>query len=93
MQFQADILGVPVQRNATPELSALGAAYLAGLAVGTWASTDEIAALPRTFERFKPSMESADRVRLYDGSWRARPGPGDLATFRQPLTSPRARPA
>jgi glycerol kinase len=67
MRFQADILGVPVQRNTTPELSALGAAYLAGLAVGTWASTDEIAALPRTMERFEPAMAEAERERLYAG--------------------------
>ena len=56
MQFQADILGVPVQRNNTPELSAMGAAYLAGLATGVWASTDEIAALPRSVDRFEPRM-------------------------------------
>jgi glycerol kinase len=67
MQFQADILGVPVQRDATPELSAVGAAYLAGLAVGTWASTDEIAALPRTRERFEPSMTAAERDLRYAG--------------------------
>jgi glycerol kinase len=67
MQFQADILGLPVQRNDTPELSAMGAAYLAGLASGTWASTDEIAALPRTVVRFEPRMAEADRDRLYSG--------------------------
>jgi glycerol kinase len=67
MQFQADILGVPVQRDATPELSAMGAAYLAGLAVGTWASSDEIAALPRTREHFEPAMADAQRHRLYTG--------------------------
>ena len=55
MQFQADVLGVPVQRNNTPELSAMGAAYLAGLATGVWDSTDEIAALPRSVDRFEPS--------------------------------------
>jgi glycerol kinase len=60
---------VPVQRNATPELSAVGAAYLAGLAVGTWASTDEIAALPRTVERFEPTIAEPERERLYAG-WR-----------------------
>jgi glycerol kinase len=67
MQFQADILGVPVERDATPELSAMGAAYLAGLAVRTWASTDDIAALPRTRDRFEPSMADAERDRLYSG--------------------------
>ena len=69
MQFQADLLGVPVQRNDTPELSALGAAYLAGLASGVWASTDTIEALPRSVDRFVPSMGPADREALYLG-WR-----------------------
>jgi glycerol kinase len=69
MRFQADILGVPVQRNATAELSAMGAAYLAGLAVGTWASTDEIADLPREVERFEPAMGASQREALYAG-WR-----------------------
>jgi len=67
MQFQADIIGVPVQRNDTAELSAIGAAYLAGLATGVWASTDEIAALPREIDRFEPSMDAAERSRLVDG--------------------------
>jgi glycerol kinase len=69
MRFQADILGVPVQRNDTPELSALGAAYLAGLASGVWASTDEVAALPRSVVRFEPGMAAVERERLY-GGWR-----------------------
>ena len=69
MQFQADILGVPVQRNNTPELSAMGAAYLAGLAVGVWSSTDEIEALPRSVDRFEPGIDTAERERLYSG-WR-----------------------
>ena len=67
MQFQADILGVPVQRNNTPELSAMGAAYLAGLATGVWSSTDEIAALPRSVDRFEPQLPAAERERLYGG--------------------------
>ena len=67
MQFQADILGVPVLRNDTAELSAVGAAYLAGLAAGVWASTDDIAALPRSVERFEPRMSDHERERLYAG--------------------------
>jgi glycerol kinase len=67
MQFEADILGVPVQRNNTPELSAMGAAYLAGLATGVWASTDEVAALPRSVDRFEPRMPADERERLYRG--------------------------
>lgn len=70
MQFQADILGVPVQRNNTAELSAMGAAYLAGLATGVWASTAEIAALPRSVDRFEPAMDAAERARLQAG-WQA----------------------
>ena len=70
MQFQADILGVPVQRNNTAELSAMGAAYLAGLATGVWASTADIAALPRSVDRFEPTMSTVQRDRLLDG-WRA----------------------
>ena len=56
MQFQADIIGVPVQRNDTAELSAMGAAYLAGLATGVWSSTDELASLPCSIARFEPTM-------------------------------------
>lgn len=67
MQFQADILGVPVQRNDTPELSALGAAYLAGLATGVWRDTAEIAALPRSVVRFDPDMQAEQRASLYRG--------------------------
>ena len=69
MQSQADILGLPVQRNDTAELSAMGAAYLAGLATGVWASTDEIASLPRSVVRFEPRLDEPTRERLYDG-WR-----------------------
>jgi glycerol kinase len=67
MQFQADILGVPVQRNDTAELSAMGAAYLAGLAVGVWATTDDLAALPRSIVRFEPAMAGSDRTGLING--------------------------
>ncbi len=67
MQFQADILDVPVQRNDTAELSAVGAAYLAGLATGVWSSTDEIATLPRSIARFEPRMAAGERARLIAG--------------------------
>jgi len=69
MQFQADILGVPVQRPKVAETTALGAAYLAGLAVGFWGSRDEVAtqwALDRTFE---PQMSADQRDALY-AQWR-----------------------
>lgn len=67
MQFQADILGCPVQRNNTADLSAMGAAYLAGLTVGMWASLDEIEALPRSTDRFEPQLTSEAREALYSG--------------------------
>jgi glycerol kinase len=67
MQFQADILGCPVLRNQSTNISPLGAAYLAGLAIGIWSSEEEIAQLPRTLDRFEPRMDAAERERLYDG--------------------------
>jgi glycerol kinase len=65
MQFQADLLGVPVVRSAVIETTALGAAYLAGLAVGYWASMHEISALWRIERRFEPrkSREQAQALR------------------------------
>lgn len=71
MQFQADILGVAVQRPKIAETTALGAAYLAGLAVGFWKSPDELAqqwAIDRTFE---PHMSADQREDLYAGWKRA----------------------
>jgi glycerol kinase len=71
MQFQADILGVPVQRPATTETTALGAAYLAGLATGFWKSPDQIAtqwAVERTFE---PQLGADRREMLVHGWQRA----------------------
>jgi glycerol kinase len=59
MQFQADILGVPVVRPAVTETTALGAAFLAGLSVGFWKATKAIADLPRAERRFEPSMPRA----------------------------------
>jgi len=71
MQFQADILGVPVQRPMVAETTALGAAYLAGLAVGFWSSQQELAehwAIDRTFE---PKMSKDQREKLYSDWKRA----------------------
>ncbi|NWG15776.1 MAG: glycerol kinase GlpK [Chloroflexi bacterium] len=71
LQFQADILGVPVQRPAVTETTALGAAYLAGLATGFWSSQEEIArqwAIEKTFE---PHMPADRRDALYAGWKRA----------------------
>ena len=63
MQFQADLLGVPVIRPAVAETTALGAAYAAGLAVGFWADLDELRANWREERRWEPSMEEAERSR------------------------------
>jgi glycerol kinase len=70
MQFQADILGVPVERPAVTETTALGAAYLAGLASKFWSSQDEIQAHWRVDKRFEPRMSLDERERLYTG-WAA----------------------
>jgi glycerol kinase len=67
MQFQADLLGVPVVRPRVSETTALGAAYLAGLAVGFWKNTAEIAEQWQTDRRFVPSMKAASRKSLVLG--------------------------
>jgi glycerol kinase len=70
MQFQADVLGRPVRRPKMVETTALGAAMLAGLAVGLWRSPSELAALGGSGRVFHPSMRSAERERLVNG-WHA----------------------
>jgi glycerol kinase len=65
MQFQADILGVPVDRPVVTETTALGAAYLAGLAVGYWSSKDEIAKKWKVDKTFIPDMPENDRKQKY----------------------------
>ncbi|HVY91857.1 MAG TPA: FGGY-family carbohydrate kinase, partial [Bryobacteraceae bacterium] len=69
MQFQADMLGCPVVRTSSADLSARGAAWLAGLATGFWSSMEELAALPRETERFEPGPGAARREALLAG-WR-----------------------
>jgi glycerol kinase len=68
MQFQADLLGVPVVRPQVLETTALGAAYLAGLAVGYWTSTDDIGANWRVDRRFEPVM-ARDRAAELTSQW------------------------
>ena len=68
MQFQSDILGVPVVRPQIPETTALGAAYLAGLATGYWASRDEISEQWGVDARFEPNMD-ADKVSSLVAGW------------------------
>lgn len=65
MQFQADILGVPVVIQATTETTALGAAYLAGLAVGFWKDQTQIASNYQVKRKFVPRMSSKQRESLY----------------------------
>ncbi|HTM51590.1 MAG TPA: glycerol kinase GlpK [Bryobacteraceae bacterium] len=70
MQFQADILGRPIVRPADIETTALGAAYLAGLATGFWKSVEEIENFWRADRRFDPQMPSGVRERLF-GEWKS----------------------
>ncbi len=71
MQLQADVLNVPVVRPKVAETTALGAAYLAGLAVGFWKSQADIARQWQVDKRFKPAMKSAVRNRITKGWERA----------------------
>jgi glycerol kinase len=67
MQFQADLLGVPVVRPHVAETSALGAAYLAGLAVGYWDGPEDVTRNWALDREFTPTMDAARRERLYRG--------------------------
>ena len=69
MQFQADILGVPVEVPETLETTALGAAYLAGLATGFWDDREELKNRWRLRRRYEPQMDEEERERLY-GRWK-----------------------
>jgi glycerol kinase len=67
MQFQADILGIPIERPVVIEASSQGAAYLAGLAIGYWQSLDEISANWKLDARFEPRISASKREELYNG--------------------------
>jgi len=67
MQFQADILGVPVDRPKIVETTAMGAAFLAGLGVGFWSSLKELEKVRKTERLFRPKMKSSVREELYQG--------------------------
>ena len=67
MQFQADLLGVPVERPIITETTALGAAYLAGLATGVWSSREELREHWQLERRFEPTMQENEKNRLYRG--------------------------
>jgi glycerol kinase len=62
MQFQADVLGVPVVRPQVTETTAMGAAYLAGLATGFWAGPEELRAKRQGDVRFEPRMDAGERA-------------------------------
>lgn len=70
MQFQADMLGIPVLAPAREELSALGVAYMGGLGSGFWASTGEIEGLATDSRRYSPSMAEGERNALAEG-WKS----------------------
>ncbi|HDJ6884794.1 TPA: glycerol kinase, partial [Staphylococcus aureus] len=67
MQFQADIVNTSVERPEIQETTALGAAFLAGLAVGFWESKDDIAKNWKLEEKFDPKMDEGEREKLYRG--------------------------
>ena len=71
MQFQSDVLNIPVQRATNLESTALGVAYLAGLAVGYWKDMDEIREFYTSGQQFEPMMDEAYRENLYEGWKRA----------------------
>jgi glycerol kinase len=71
MQFQADILGVPVEVPKINETTALGAAYLAGLATGFWSNREELASHWQLASRYVPNLPSSERMRLYQQWQRA----------------------
>lgn len=67
MQFQADILNSSIEKAANLETTAMGAAFLAGLAVGFWQDTDELAHIFSVGQRFEPEMPEEEREDLYAG--------------------------
>ena len=71
MQYQADLIGVEVVRPKITETTALGAAYLAGLAVGFWKDIDELSKIRQVDKLFEPKMEIEKRNKLYHGWLRA----------------------
>jgi glycerol kinase len=70
MQFQADVIGVPVERPEIVETTALGAAGLAGIASGVWRDSEEFRSVPR-YATFKPDLSAGERAKLVHGWNRA----------------------
>jgi glycerol kinase len=71
MQFQADILGIPIQLTSTPHITSLGAAYLAGLSTGLWKDTEELSGLWIEAETYQPAMPTERKDELYNDWKRA----------------------
>ncbi|NRO83250.1 Glycerol kinase [Lactobacillus helveticus] len=71
MQFQVDILNITIERTKILETTSLGAAFLAGLAVGYWKNTDELKHIFKIGQAFEPKMSDAERDKLYSGWQRA----------------------
>ena len=67
MQFQSDILGIPIQRPKITEMSALGVAYLAGLGVGYWENMADLEKNWILDKKYKPKMTAEKRKALYSG--------------------------
>ena len=65
LQFLSDILGMEVEHSANPETTALGAAFMAGLAVGFWKSEEELLQLRRVEKTYKPQMTEEERSKKY----------------------------
>ncbi len=65
MQLQADLLGIPIERSAIPETTALGAAFLAGLAVGIWSDLKALNAMRKVDRVFRPSMPASERMETH----------------------------
>lgn len=89
MQFQSDLLGVPVRKPEVLETTALGAAYLAGLAVGFWRDQAEIRDTARVSKEFTPNMTKAKREQLHQG-WRAAVRQAMFGTHEPPACGPGA---
>ena len=71
MQFQADILGIPVQRTGLTDITAAGAAYLAGLSSGVWQNLDDIARIWQSSAIYEPKMSADERETLFSNWKRA----------------------